>query len=71
MISFFDIGRLFLVSAAVLEVKQNFHHCPAENILELNICLVWLFGGHLNNASEPYFPMGPSLRTLNDDCSDG
>ena len=63
----------FYFSCSSLFWKWNklFHHCPAEILLELNFFLVWLFRGHLNNALEPYFHMGPPLRKLNDDYSDG
>ena len=66
MISFFVLGSLFLIFATISEVKQNLI------VAQLKVTfLVWFFGGHLNNASEPYFLMEPPLWKLNDECSGG
>ena len=68
MISFFDIGSLFLIFTAVLEVKQTFCRFLDESLLELNIfslvvrrsfkqCIgaIFLYGASIAEAEQLIF----------------
>ena len=63
VISFFVFRILFLIFSTVSEEKQT-SSLPNRK----QFFLVWLFRGHLNNVSDPYFLMEPPLRKLNDEC---